>query len=69
MLIEIQEGTLRKNKTRYCIKIYVDDKYYYLNKFNDWNYETLPEIADTFKEITGKTVSGYQNYSELRNKT
>jgi hypothetical protein len=47
----------------------VDDKYYYLNKFNDWNYETLPEIADTFKEITGKTVSGYQNYSELRNKT
>lgn len=65
LIIEIQEEELGKDKIRYCLEIYFDDKYYYLNKFNDWKYSTLAEIVDEFKSRTGKTVAGSQYYSEL----
>jgi len=64
-MLEIQEEELGKNKTRYCLEIYSEDKYYYLNKFNDWNYKTLAEIVDEYKLRTGKNVSGMEFYSRL----
>lgn len=66
-MLEIQEEELGKNKTRFCLEIYSDDKYYYLNKFNDWQYSTLAEIVDEFKLKTGKTVTGMEFYSQLKN--
>ena len=68
IMLEIQEEELRKNKTRYCLEIYSDDKYYYLNKFNDWQYSTLAEIVDEYKIKTGKTVTGMEFYSRLKQK-
>ena len=65
-ILEIQKEELGKNKTRYCLEIYSEDKYYYLNKFNDWHYSTLAEIVDEFKMKTGKTVSGMEFYSQLK---
>ncbi len=65
LIIEIQEEELGKNKVRYCLEIYYDDKYYYLNKFNDWKYSTLAEIVDEYQLRTGKTVHGNLYYSEL----
>ncbi len=65
LIIEIQEEELGKNKVRYCLEIYFDDKYYYLNKFNDWKYTTLADIVDEYKTRTGKTVAGSQFYPEL----
>lgn len=63
--LEIQEEELGKNKTRYCLEIYCDDKYYYLNKFNDWQYATLAEVVEEFKLKSGKTVMGMQYYTQL----
>lgn len=68
VMLEIQQEELRKNKTRYCLEIYSDDKYYYLNKFNDWQYSTLAEIVDEYKMKTGKTVTGMEFYSQLKQK-
>jgi hypothetical protein len=65
VIIEIQEEELGKNKSRFCLEIYSDDKYYYLNKFNDWQYATLAEIVDEYKLITGQTVSGMEFYPQL----
>ena len=65
VMIEIQEEELGKNKVRYCLEIYSDDKYYYLNKFNDWNYQTLAQIVDEYKSRTGKNISGNDYYKEL----
>jgi TM2 domain-containing membrane protein YozV len=65
VMIEIQEEALGKNKTRFCLEIYLDDKYYYLNKFNDWQYKTLAEIIDEYKLKTGKIASGMEFYSKL----
>lgn len=65
LIIEIQEEELGKNKVRYCLEIYFDDKYYYLNKFDDWKYSTLAEIVDEYKSRTGKSVAGDQYYSKL----
>ena len=65
VMIEIQEEELGKNKTRYCLEIYSEDKYYYLNKFNDWKYSTLAEIVDEYKLKTGKVISGMDLYSNL----
>lgn len=65
LIIEIQEEELGKNKVRYCLGVYFDDKYYYLNKFNDWKYSTLAEIVYEYKSRTGKTVAGSQYYFEL----
>ena len=45
LILEIQSEELGRNKTRYCLEIYADDKYYYLNKFNDWNYKTVIRIV------------------------
>ena len=66
-MIEIQLEELGKNKSRYCLEIYCDDKYYYLNKFNDWKYNTLAAIVDEFKLKTGKSVTGMDLYSKLSN--
>lgn len=65
-MLEIQEEVLGKNKTRFCLEIYSDDKYYYLNKFNDWQYSTIAEIVDEYKLKTGKTVMGMEFYSKLK---
>jgi len=65
-MIEIQLEEIGKNKTRYCLEIYCDEKYYYLNKFNDWKYITLAEIVDEYKLKTGKSVSGMDLYSQLK---
>lgn len=65
LIIEIQEEELGKNKVRYCLEIYCDDKYYYLNKFNDWKYSTLAEIVNEFQLRTGKNVHGSVYYPEL----
>ena len=65
--LEIQLEELGKNKTRYCLEIYCDDKYYYLNKFNDWKYNTLGEIVDEYKLKTGNSVSGMDLYPQLSN--
>lgn len=65
-MLEIQEEQLSKNKTRYCLEIYCDNKYYYLNKFNDWQYSTLAEVIDEYKLITGKSVAGMMLYSQLK---
>lgn len=32
----MQEEALGRNKTRYCLEIYFDEKHYYLTKFNGW---------------------------------
>lgn len=66
VMIEIQEEELGKNKSRYCLEIYSDDKYYYLNKFNDWQYSTLAKIVDEFKLKTGNSVSNMNLYSQLK---
>lgn len=65
LMIEIQEEDLGKKNVRYCLEIYSDDKYYYLNKFNDWNYRTLAQIVDEYKSRTGKNISGNDYYKEL----
>ena len=65
VMIEIQEEEQGKKNVRYCLEIYSEDKYYYLNKFNDWNYQTLAEIVDEFKTRTGKNISGNDLYQEL----
>ena len=65
VMIEIQEEEQGKKNVRYCLEIYAEDKYYYLNKFNDWNYQTLAQIVDEFKIRTGKNVSGNKLYQEL----
>jgi hypothetical protein len=65
-MLGIQEEELGKNKTRFCLEIYSDDKYYYLNKFNDWKYSTLAEIIDEYKLKTGKSVTGMEFYSQLK---
>lgn len=67
-MLEIQVQDPSKNKRHYCLEIYSEDKYYYLNKFNDWQYATLIEIVEEYKLKTGKTVSGMDYYSELVNK-
>ncbi len=67
-MLEIQEEELGKNKIRYCLEIYSDNKYYYLNKFDDWQYATLAEIIDEYKLKTGKTIAGMEFYSQLKNK-
>lgn len=66
VILEIQEEELGRNKTRFCLEIYCDDKFYYLNKFNDWDYKTLTEIVDEFKLRTGKSVEGMLLYSRLK---
>ena len=66
VMIEIQEEELGKNKTRYYLEIYSEDKYYYLNKFNDWKYSTLAEIVDEYKLKTGKVINGMDLYSNLK---
>ena len=66
-MLEIQLEDFGKNKTRFCLEIYCDDKYYYLNKFNDWKYNTLVEIVDEYKLKTGNSVSGMDLYSQLSN--
>lgn len=66
MLIEIQSEELGKNKIQYCLELYYDDKFYYLNKFNDWKYSILVEIIDEYQSRTGKTVNGMEYYSELK---
>lgn len=65
-ILEIQEEELGRNKTRYCLEIYADEKYYYLNKFNDWEYATLAEIVDEYISKTGKSVAGMGLYSQLK---
>ncbi len=67
VILEIQEEELGKNKTRFCLEIYADDKYYYLNKFNDWQYETLVAIVDEYQSQTGKMVMGMEFYELLKN--
>lgn len=66
VMIEIQEEEISKHKSRYCLEIYSDDKYYYLNKFNDWQYSTLAEIVDEFKLQTGKPITNMDLYSQLK---
>ena len=66
VMIEIQEEELSKNKSRYCLEIYSEDKYYYLNKFNDWQYSTLVEIVDEYKLKTGKSVGNMDLYLQLK---
>ena len=66
MVIEIQSEELGKNKIQYCLELYYDDKFYYLNKFNDWKYSILIEIIDEYQSRTGKTVNGMEYYSELK---
>jgi TM2 domain-containing membrane protein YozV len=66
-MLEILEEELGKNKIRYCLEIYSDDKYYYLNKFNDWPYSTLAEIIDHYTLQTGKSVAGMEFYPQLKN--
>ena len=66
-LLEIQLEELGKNKTRICLELYSDDKYYYLNKFNDWDYTTLATVVDEFKLRTDNFVPGIELYSQLRN--
>lgn len=66
-LLEIQLEELGKNKTRICLELYSDDKYYYLNKFNDWDYTTLASVVDEFKLRTNKFVPGIELYSQLNN--
>ncbi|WP_298120452.1 hypothetical protein [Flavobacterium sp.] len=66
VIIEIQEEELSRNKSRYCLEIYSDDKYYYLNKFNDWKYSTLAEVVDEFKLKTEKLVSNSDLYPLLK---
>lgn len=63
--IEIQQEESGKDKGRYCLEIYSEDKCYYLNKFNDWNYQTLAQIVDEFKARTGKNITGSEYYIEL----
>jgi hypothetical protein len=64
--LEIQSEELGKDKTRYCLEIYSEDKFYYLNKFNDWHYTTLVEIVDEYQLKTGKSVAGMHFYPELK---
>ncbi|MGC4039774.1 MAG: hypothetical protein QM710_02990 [Flavobacterium sp.] len=64
-ILEIQQEEIGKNKTRYCIEIFSDGKYYYLNKFNDWEYKTLAAIVDEFQSKTGKIVNGMEFYDQL----
>ncbi len=66
-MLEIQLEELGKNKTRFCLEIFSDEKYYYLNKFNDWKYETLIEIVDEFNLKTNNSVTGMDLYSQLQN--
>lgn len=65
-MLEIQLEELGKNKTRICLEIFSDEKYYYLNKFNDWKYETLIEIIDEFNLKTNNSATGMDLYSQLR---
>ena len=65
-MLEIQLEELGKNKTRLCLEIFCDEKYYYLNKFNDWKYETLVEIVDEFNLKTNNSATGMDLYSQLR---
>ena len=65
-MLEIQLEELGKNKTRLCLEIFSDEKYYYLNKFNDWKYETLIEIVDEFNLKTNNSATGMDLYSQLR---
>ncbi|MEN9656241.1 MAG: hypothetical protein RL311_1202 [Bacteroidota bacterium] len=65
-MLEIQLEELGKNKTRFCLEIFSDEKYYYLNKFNDWKYETLVEIVDEFNLKTNNSATGMDLYSQLR---
>ncbi len=65
-MLEIQLEELGKNKTRLCLEIFCDEKYYYLNKFNDWKYETLVEIIDEFNLNTNNSATGMDLYSQLR---
>ncbi len=65
VIISIQEEELGKNNVRYCLEINSEDKYYYLNKFNDWNYQTLAQIVDEYKTRTGNNISGNDYYKEL----
>ncbi len=65
-MIEIQEDVSSKNKLRYCLEIYSEEKYYYLNKFNDWDYATLVGIVEEYESRTGKSVSGKDFYSALK---
>jgi len=67
VMIEIQEEELGKNNVRYCLEIYSEDKYYYLNKFKDWDYQTLAQIVDEYKSRTGKNICGNEYYKELVN--
>jgi hypothetical protein len=67
ILLEIQLEELGKNKTRICLELYSADKYYYLNKFNDWDYATLAGVVDEFKLRTDKFVPGIELYSQLNN--
>ena len=65
-MLEIQLEELGKNKTRFCLEIFCDEKYYYLNKFNDWKYETLVEIVEEFNLKTNNSATGMDLYSQLR---
>ncbi len=65
-MLEIQLEELGKNKTRLCLEIFSDEKYYYLNKFNDWKHETLIEIVDEFNLKTNNSATGMDLYSQLR---
>lgn len=64
--IEIQEEQLGKNKTRLCLEIYSEDKYYYLNKINNWQYSTLAQIVDEYNLKTGKEVKQIELYQQLK---
>ncbi len=67
ILIELQQENLGKEKYRYCLELYSNDKYYYINKFNDWNYNTLKSVIDQYHLQTGRQISGMQFYTDLTN--
>ncbi|NMH26482.1 hypothetical protein [Flavobacterium silvaticum] len=67
VVLEIQKEDLGKNHHRYCIEFYYDNKYYYINKFNDWSYKNLKAIVDQYKKETQKEVMGMRFYTNLTN--
>ncbi|WP_218833181.1 hypothetical protein [Flavobacterium agri] len=54
--IEVVEEYVGKNNSVYCLEIMCEDKFYYINKSSDWNYQVLIDLINEYSLKTGKVI-------------